>query len=113
MTLDADEKDRRKVVDREIPYGARRGDIWAPGSEVGTADIEPPNSTIHDQFLMNGTSPAAAAVAGCAALVKSKSKTGTGGAALKSALLSGAEQKPDLGPAPNGRLNCANSVSSR
>lgn len=110
MTLDSDETDRTRVrTDKEIPYGARRGAIWAPGRDVATADIETePGFTTHSQFMMNGTSPAAATVAGCAALFKSK--TGNGGAAIKGALLSGAEPRPDLGPAPNGRLNCAKAI---
>lgn len=111
MTLDALKEDKTKVdKTQEIPFSARRGQIWAPGRSVATADIEPqPGSTSHSQFLMHGTSPAAAAVAGCAALVKSKS-TGMSGAALKGALLSGAEPKPGLGAASNGRLNCAQAV---
>lgn len=104
MTLDAEKTDRKKVSKREIPYGARRGNIWAPGRSIETADIElePGSPTTHSQFSMHGTSPAAAIVAGCAALIKGK--TGTGGAALKSALLSGVDTAPDLAPA--GRLNC-------
>jgi subtilisin family serine protease len=110
MTFDADEKDTSKNnKSKEIPYSERRGQIWAPGRSIATADIETePGFTTHSQFMMNGTSPAAAAVAGCAALVKSK--TGNTGAALKRALVSGAESKPDLGPAPNGRLNCARAI---
>jgi hypothetical protein len=110
MTFDADEKDSTRVnKDKEIPYSERRGQIWAPGRSIATADIDTePGFTTHSQFLMNGTSPAAATVAGCAALVKSK--TGNTGAALKRALVSGAESKPDLGPAPNGRLNCARAI---
>ena len=104
MTLDAEKDNRKRVSTREIPYGARRGNIWAPGRSVETADIEPPGATVHNQYLMHGTSPAAAIVAGCAALVKSK--TGTSGAALKSALLSGIESPPPPDRAPAGRLNC-------
>jgi hypothetical protein len=108
MTLDADERDETRVRhDKEIPYTARRGTIWAPGRGIGTVSIEtypgPPAP-----YEMHGTSPAAAIVAGCAALVKSKSKPGTGGAALKEALVKAAQPKPDLGPPPdNGRLDCA------
>jgi hypothetical protein len=109
MTLDSEDTDRTKVTNKEVPLGARRGAIWAPGREVGTADIETePGFTIHSQFLMYGTSPAAATAAGCAALFKSK--TGSGGAAIKRALVSAADPKPDLGPAPNGRLNCAKAI---
>ena len=111
MTLDADERDISRLRDdMEIPYSARRGTIWAPGRAVATSGIEPiPGSKDHDQFLMHGTSPAAAIVAGCAALVKSKKKMD--GPALKEALLRAAEPQPGLGPAPNNkRLNCANAV---
>jgi subtilisin family serine protease len=112
MTLDADARDRTKVTSKEIPYSARRGQIWAPGRNVATADIEVQMLPVvvplgHSQFLMHGTSPAAAIVAGCAALVKSKS--GLSGAALRTALVSKAEPKPDL-PGPSGRLNCATAV---
>jgi subtilisin family serine protease len=110
MTLDSEKTDRTKVTNKEIPYGARRGAIWAPGRQVGTADIEAePGITTHSQFLMHGTSPAAAMVTGCAALVKSKTGTG-GGAALKGALLSGAKKNKVDGPEPNGRLNCAEAI---
>jgi subtilisin family serine protease len=108
MTLDAAPGDAKTLSKTEIPYTARRGNIWAPGRIVGTADIEPepPPSTFHAQFLMHGTSPAAAIVAGCAALVKGK--TGKAGADLKRALLAGSPGSPGLGQPPNnGRLNCA------
>lgn len=111
MTLDADPRDRTRVrTDKEIPYSARRGAIWAPGRAVETASIETdPGSQKYSQFLMHGTSPAAAIVAGCAALVKSKTRVG--GVALKQALLRAAEPKPDLGSTPdNGRLNCAAAI---
>jgi len=107
MTLDAAPGNPRTLSKTEIPYTARRGNIWAPGRMVGTADIElePPPSTYHAQFLMHGTSPAAAIVAGCAALVKSK--TGKAGADLKRALLAASPGSPGLGQPPNnGRLNC-------
>jgi subtilisin family serine protease len=107
MTFDAEAQARERVdKTKEIPYSARRGDIWAPGRSVGTADIDPkPGSAQHARFLMHGTSPAAAIVAGCAALVKSK--MGVSGAALREALVSSAQLKPTLGPPPNGRLACA------
>jgi subtilisin family serine protease len=110
MTLDAVKGDITKAdKTREIPYSERRGHIWAPGRNVATADIEmKPGATAHSKFLMHGTSPAAAVVAGCAALVKGK--TGKGGAGLKSALLSGTDAQPELGPASNGRLNCARAL---
>jgi hypothetical protein len=111
MTWDADAKDRRLADEnKEIAYTTRRGDIWAPGRGIGTADIEPPGATRHDQFLMHGTSPAAAIVAGCAALVKSKSGSNTPGAELKDKLTKAAEEKPSIGPPPNIRLNCGKAV---
>ena len=113
MTLDAESGDARTLSKTEIPYTARRGNIWAPGRIVGTADIEtePPPSTYHAQFLMHGTSPAAAIVAGCAALVKGK--TGKAGADLKRALLAGSPGNSGLGQPPdNGRLDC-NAVPQR
>ena len=111
MTWDADPGDRARIKkETEIPYTARRGSIWAPGRGVGTAGIETePGSTKHAQFSMHGTSPAAAIVAGCAALVTSKKKMD--GKALKDALLASAEPQPGLGPAPNNkRLNCAKAI---
>jgi hypothetical protein len=109
MTQDADPGARERVTRKEIPYTARRGDIWAPGRNVGTADIEPKPGGGHEQFLMNGTSPAAAATAGCALLVRGK--TGQTGSALKRVLLAAAEPQPDLGAAPrNGRLDCARAL---
>ena len=109
MTLDADEKDARTLAAPrvEIPYTTRRGDIWAPGREIATADIE--YQTIlwlgHSQFLMHGTSPAAAIVAGCAALVKKH--TGASGKDLKDRLVKKSDNVQNLGP----RLNCFKAVS--
>lgn len=113
MTWDADPNDRARVrKDVEIPYSARRGILWAPGRGVATAGIETdPGSTTHSQFLMHGTSPAAAIVAGCAALVKSKNKN-MDGAQLKTRLVGTAEAQPNLG-GPAGtdkRLNCAAAI---
>lgn len=110
MTLDAQAGARNRVDEnREIRYGERRGQIWAPGRHVGTADIElDPKSGKHDQFLMHGTSPAAAIVAGCAALVKSKTRGD--GAALKNALVSSAQPRAELGMSENRRLDCARAV---
>jgi len=111
MTFDAVEGDPKRLdKSKEIAYSSRRGDIWAPGRSVGTADVLPRGGRVHDQFLMHGTSPAAAIVAGCAALVKSKSPSGTGGAEIKEKLKKAAEEKPDIGPPPNIRLNCAQAV---
>ncbi len=95
----------------EVPYGIKRGHIWAPGKDVDTASIDyAPNSTLHDRFSMQGTSPAAAIVAGCALLVKDKnSRAGVaafGGKDVKDALVKGADQDSHLGPSGAGRLNC-------
>jgi subtilisin family serine protease len=73
----------------EVPYSAKRGDIWAPGMDVGTAWIFPKNANPHDQFLMQGTSAAAAIVAGCAALVKQV--TGLTGQQLQREVLAASE----------------------
>ena len=101
MTLDAKQN--------EVPYSAKRGDLWAPGRDVETASIEPSaGASPHDPFLMQGTSAAAAIVAGCAALVKEK--TGYAGARLKTALIAAAEAKPGLGSTNNGRLNCNKAI---
>lgn len=93
----------------EVPYGAKRGDLWAPGRDVETASIEPSaGANPHDPFLMQGTSAASAIVAGCAALVKET--TGHVGARLKTILIATAEVKPGLGSTNNGRLNCSKAI---
>jgi subtilisin family serine protease len=83
----------------EIPYDGRGGDIAAPGRDVETADLG------EGQYLMQGTSAAAAIAAGCAALVKQK--TGLAAPAVRSALLAAAEPGPYL---PARRLNCARAI---
>jgi subtilisin family serine protease len=117
---------------REVPFSAKRGDIWAPGRDVQTASIEaaatgpgdrgsPAVSEIpgtrqerglamraHEPYFMQGTSAASAIVAGCAALVKER--TGQAGAVLKKTLLTAAEPRPTLGPSDNGRLNCGKAL---
>lgn len=101
MTLD-------KVGGQEMPYNDKRGAIWAPGQNVGTADSEFEPWTIllplrfHAQYSMQGTSAAAAIVAGCAALVKEK-KPDLTGADLKTALTTTAVKR-------SGRLNCNEAV---
>lgn len=98
-------RDRTSYV--EIPYDGRRGDISAPGRDIETADIlpDPANPNLHTQFFMQGTSPAAAIVAGCAALVKEK--TGYAGANLKAALVGAARTSRYL---ESGSLNCDRAV---
>lgn len=54
-------------------YNNKVGDIWAPGRDVETAFIDYGNSKYagkYGEYLMQGTSAAAAIVAGCAAAVK-------------------------------------------
>lgn len=54
-------------------YSDKGGDIWAPGRDVETAFIDygdPKYSGTYGEYLMQGTSAAAAIVAGCAAAVK-------------------------------------------
>jgi hypothetical protein len=105
------------LVDKmEMPYNDRQaGDIWAPGRDIDTADtLTIPNPDTADTkhpslqapFSMQGTSAAAAIVAGCAALVKQTTKYA--GAKLKSTLVSKATNKQAL--PPNGRLDCDGAV---
>jgi subtilisin family serine protease len=99
MTLDA-------TKTREIPYNVKRGDMWAPGRDVDTASIEPRwDVKPHDRYRMQGTSAAAAIVAGCAALIKPV--TNNTGARLRQDVLEASEEAglPD-GP----RLKCSNKV---
>jgi subtilisin family serine protease len=93
--------------DKEVPYDGRRGDISSPGRDVETADIvpDPARPGGHVQHLMQGTSAAAAIVAGCAALVKEK--TGLAAPAIKTALVNAAEAKPDLYAR---RINCGKAI---
>jgi subtilisin family serine protease len=94
MTLDASKT-------REVPYSVKRGDIWAPGRDVETASIEPPGGRPHGRYKLQGTSAAAAIVAGCAALLKQA--TGHTGAQLRQTVLDASEEA-DL---PEGRrLKC-------
>lgn len=94
---------------REVPFNAKRGEIWAPGRDVGTASMEMKDGA-PARYLMQGTSAAAAIVAGCAALVMEK-QPGLAADAVKRALISAAQPQPDLGPAPdNRRLDCYQAV---
>jgi subtilisin family serine protease len=92
---------------REVPYDGRRGDIAAPGRDIETADIvpDPARPAVRAKYLMQGSSAAAAIVAGCGALVKQR--TGLAAPALKTALVNAAERKPEL---DIPRLNCARAI---
>jgi hypothetical protein len=88
-----------------VPYNVKRGDIWAPGSDIGTSSIEPEaGAPQHDRYRMQGTSAAAAIVAGCAAL--RKPVVLKSGADLKNDLLDAAE----AAGMPDGkkRIKCSN-----
>jgi Subtilase family len=57
----------------EVFYSEKGGDIWAPGRDVETAFIDygdPKYPGKYGDYLMQGTSAAAAIVAGCAAAIK-------------------------------------------
>ena len=98
MTLDASQT-------HEVPYSVKRGDIWAPGRDVETASIEPGTARAHARYKMQGTSAAAAIVAGCAALLKQV--TGHTGAQLKQTVLDASEEAN----LPDGRrLKCSRKI---
>jgi subtilisin family serine protease len=102
------------VNEVEVPYNDRQvGDLWAPGRDVDTADIDtipnpidPKGPRLQAPFSMQGTSAASAIVAGCAALVKEK--TTYAGAKLKAILVATALTKPEI--PSNGRLDCNKAV---
>jgi subtilisin family serine protease len=97
----------------EVFYSDERsGDIWAPGRDVETAFIDPPAlpdfgdpkySGTYGDYLMQGASPAAAIVAGCAAALKKDKEQAKD---LKARLTNA----NFADPMPNGkrRINCAN-----
>jgi len=93
----------------EVPFNDKRGAIWAPGRDIDTADIkylsDPPITVplINAPFSMQGTSPASAIVAGCAALIKER-QGGWSGGDIKNALTTKAVTKPGL--PTSGRLDC-------
>jgi subtilisin family serine protease len=91
---------------KEVPYSDKRGDIWAPGMNVGTASIWPEGASTHEKFLMQGTSAAAAIVAGCAALIKQV--TGLTGERLQREVLAASE--PSGLPDGNSRLKCSKKI---
>lgn len=102
MTLDETQK-------FELPYNAKRGDIYAPGRDVETASIEPtplpPGQWTHDRYKMQGTSAAAAIVAGCAALIKQA--TGHTGMQLRQDVIDASEE---AGLPDGKRLKCSKKV---
>jgi subtilisin family serine protease len=99
MTLDATKQ-------REVPYNAKRGDIWAPGRDVETASIEPRwDARPHKRYRMQGTSAAAAIVAGCAALIRPL--TNNTGARLRQDLLEASEE---AGLPDGRRLKCSEKI---
>jgi subtilisin family serine protease len=85
----------------EIVYSEKSGDIWAPGRDVETASIDVADRRQHAPFLMQGTSAAAAILAGCAAAIKDDAESGT---SLKTRL-----GRDFVVPMPNGkaRLDCS------
>jgi hypothetical protein len=94
----------------EIEYNDKSGHIWAPARDVETASIEDPQpgmGTKHPQFLMQGTSAAAAIVAGCAAAVKTDSDSGE---TLKDRLVRKAAYTVG-GSGGKPRLNCFGAVT--
>jgi hypothetical protein len=91
-------------------YSDKRGDIWAPGRDVETAFIDygnPKYSGKYGEYLMQGTSAAAAIVAGCAAAVKLP--TDTKAMTLKKRLTDKAATNTLPGGEP--RLNCLGAVT--
>lgn len=85
-------------------YSNKRGHIWAPGRDVETTFIDygdPKYSGKYGEYLMQGTSAAAAIVAGCAAAVKLDSDTTA--KPLKDRLVTKA---PRTLPGGNPRLDC-------
>jgi hypothetical protein len=96
-------------IPAEQYYSDKRGDIWAPGRDVQTAFIDsqdPKISGKYGDYLMQGTSAAAAIVAGCAAAVKLD--TDTMAKTLKDRLVNKAQTNTLPGGEP--RLNCLAAV---
>jgi subtilase family protein len=91
----------------EVEFSDKSGKIWAPARDVETASIEdaPGTRGKHAPFLMQGTSAAAAIVAGCAAAVKLDNEMGK---SLKDRLVNTAA--PTL-PGRKPRLNCFGAVA--
>jgi hypothetical protein len=92
-------------------YSGKRGDIWAPGRDVQTAfiDVQDPKiSGKYGDYLMQGTSAAAAIVAGCAAAVKLD--TDTVAKTLRDRLINKAQTTNAL-PGGEPRLNCLAAVT--
>lgn len=92
--------------DVEIPFNAKRGDLWAPGRDIETASIDPsPAPRVYAPYLMQGTSAAAAIVAGCAALIKEA--TAHTGTQLKQDVLEASEE---AGLPDGRRLKCSKKI---
>lgn len=94
--------------DKEVEFSDKSGEIWAPARDVETASIEDAKGVAgkHAPFLMQGTSAAAAIVAGCAAAVKLDSDTAE---SLKVRLVQNAQTETLPGKKP--RLDCFRAVS--
>jgi len=91
----------------EVPFNDKRGTIWAPGRDIDTADIKyvsPTIPLINAPFSMQGTSPASAVVAGCAALIKERKGSASSGEDIQKALTEKAVTRPGL--PTSGRLDC-------
>ena len=86
----------------ELEYSDKTGDIWAPGRDVETASIDDADRKQHAPFFMQGTSAAAAIVAGCAAAIKNDKEVGRDlRTRLKAAFV-----EYTLPGGRRGRLNC-------
>jgi len=100
---------RSPAAPAEDYYSDKRGDIWAPGRDVETAFIDygdPKYSGKYGEYLMQGTSAAAAIVAGCAAAVKLD--TDTKALTLKKRLV---DKAANTLPRREPRLDCLGAVT--
>jgi hypothetical protein len=101
-------RDGQTTRDVEVPFNEKRGDIWAPGRDIETASIDrSPSARPYDEpYLMQGTSAAAAIVAGCAALIK-EATTHTGTQLRQDVL----EASEEAGLPTGRRLKCSKKTS--
>jgi len=93
-------------------YSDKRGHIWAPGRDIETTFIDygdPKYSGKYGEYLMQGTSAAAAIVAGCAAAVKLDDIDKKAAKTLKDRLTGKAQTKTLPGGEP--RLDCLGAVT--